>query len=370
MIPKTILYDFQVFAAQKYGGVSRIFYELIKHLADEDKVRLNLFLGFYMNEYPLRDFKNKAADYFGVKIPCRPRLCELVKPFNRMLFNVLSVKPVDIYHPTGFSSEIQKWKKSPVVLTVFDMIPELFPRHFPDIRARRENKRKCVERADRVIAISHNTSRDLQNYFYIPANKIKVIYLGVLSEYGEQKRIDPFIHKKPFILYVGTRKQWYKNFDGLLRAFAASERVRNEFDLVCFGGPSFTADECGAMSRLNVRDNVCHLAGDDRQLLRLYRGATAMIYPSHYEGFGLPPLEAMACGCPVLSSTAPPMPEILGNSAMYFDPNPEAISACLESVLFQQSLLAQLTEKGRVQAQKYSWSKMAEETMDVYQELF
>ncbi|MDQ1351874.1 MAG: hypothetical protein QG657_2180 [Acidobacteriota bacterium] len=362
-----ILFDHQVFVAQQYGGVSRLFYELIRRLADKKEIELCLFHGLHINRFPVWDIKEKTAYYFGKRIVSLPHISVLLKPINQALFNSLARKSVDIFHPTGYSSTVYSWRKSPVVLTVYDMIPELFPQDFPDIRPRLENKRKSIERADRIVAISQTTKEDLLRFYKVDEAKINVIYPGAPVETLEKNQCDPYKHAKPYILYVGTRKQGYKNFEHLLLAYAISKRIHDEFDLICFGGPSFSRAEHDAISLLERLDDVFHIAGNDQQLSRLYTGASALVYPSLYEGFGLPPLEAMAHGCPVIAGNVAATREVLGDAAAYFDPvEPEVMASTMESVLFDETFRRELIERGKNQVNKYSWSRMAEEIYEVY----
>ena len=366
-----LLYDHQIFAAQKYGGVSRIFYELIKHLVGKKEVKLYLIQGLHINHFPLEDLKKKMAFYLGKKMICFPHVSTLLKPFNHMILKTFSAgKRIDIYHPTNYSAAVYNWEKSPVVLTVYDMIPELFPDNFRDIKRRLKNKKRNIERADKIITISLNTKKDLLEHYNVPGEKIRVIYPGAPSSFGKNERIPTFQHPKPFILYVGTRKQGYKNFPNFFLAYSRSEKITKNFDLVCFGGSPFNKKESQLMAVPGRPVKVFHVSGDDRLLASLYRSAAAFVYPSLYEGFGLPPLEAMTYGCPVITSRVSAIPEVLGDAAAYFDSDdPESISSLLEKVLYERKLANQLVQKGSSQVKKYSWAKMAEETYQVYEEL-
>ncbi|MGD2090132.1 MAG: glycosyltransferase family 1 protein [Candidatus Aminicenantes bacterium] len=367
-----ILYDHQVFATQRYGGVSRIFYELINRMVEKKDVQLYLFHGYYINDFPLGDLKGRVSFYFGKRAVNFPYIPVLLKPFNHMIFHTfLSGKPIDLYHPTNYSTTVYNWRKSPLVLTVNDMIPELFPGNFRDIRWRLKSKKKCIERADQIITISHLTRQDLLNYYQVKKEKIKVIYPGAPQAILQNDRDQPrFQHGKPFILYVGTRKQGYKNFKNLLLAYGTSKRINQEFDLICFGSHPFNKSEKQLMAQLGCLDSVLQITGSDRLLAGLYTTTSAFIYPSLYEGFGLPPLEAMAYGCPVIAGAVGAIPEVLGEAAEYFDPGePESIAAAMESILYNPHRKQEIVKKGKQQVKKYAWKKMADETYRVYKEL-
>ncbi|MCP4218793.1 MAG: glycosyltransferase family 4 protein [bacterium] len=366
-----VLYDNQVFVTQRYGGVSRIFYQLIRHLAGFEQIDIALFHGFYINRYPLWLLKDKMAYYFGQEIPRIPLGAKATRVLNTRLFQHFAPgRGVDVFHPTDYSPPVYKWKKSPVVLTVCDMIPELFPGSFRDHAARVELKRKCIQRADHIITISHAGKRDLLRIYPIDERKVTPIHLGGANPIpfcDTQLASGPRLPEKPFILYVGTRKQDYKNFKTLLAAYAANTRVNSQFNLVCFGGPPFTPQEQEKIRGLGCGDKLFHQGGDDLLLAKYYSRAALFVYPSLYEGFGLPPLEAMCYKCPVIAGNVSSVPEVLGDAAVYFDPTEiESLSFQMESVIFDESKKEELITKGRIQAKKYSWHKMAEETLQVY----
>ena len=365
-----ILFDNQIFASQKYGGVSRIFYELISGLCEKEMAKVFLFHGLYINDFPLSRLKNKMAFYFGKKIYRFPHTAQWITKLNTSVFECfMPDKHMHIFHPTDYSRVVYSWKKTPLVLTVFDMIPELFPHLFENVAPRLEEKRKCVERADRIITISHNTKKDLLNRYDLDEKKVKVVYLGSTLNPLNKKRVRDHTPDKPFILYVG-RRRLYKNFNRLLTAFAANKRINNEFILVCFGGGKFSKDEINTISQKGCKDKVFYLSGDDRLLERLYLDAEAFVYPSLYEGFGLPPLEAMSYGCPVAAANISSLPEVLGDAPLYFNPyDPDSIAEAIEKILFDSTLIDELVRKGSEQFKKYSWAKMTEEHCKVYKEI-
>lgn len=373
-----ILYDNQIFVQQKYGGISRLFYELIKHLSQREGVNVILFQGFHVNHFPLADLRDRMAFYFGKRIRPLPYTAKILRIFNTVLFDLFKPhKKIDIFHPTDYSPVVSRWKKSPLVVTVYDMIFELYPHFFKDmdIKSRIQRKKKCIERASRIITISNSTKNDLLSFYNGDEKKVRVIYPGAPPPGddeipGRQRQNNITAGKKPFILYVGMRKRGYKNFKNLLTAFASNKKINREFDLLCFGGGSFTPGEMSLISQVGVRDHVFQESGNDEKLHQLYKNARVFVYPSLYEGFGLPPLEAMVYGCPVIAGHVAALPEVLGEAAVYFDPHePGSIADALENVLFSDSKAQELVKKGFIKARQYSWSKMAGETYQLYSEV-
>jgi glycosyltransferase involved in cell wall biosynthesis len=177
-----------------------------------------------------------------------------------------------------------------------------------------------------------------------------------------------FSLEKPFLLYVGYRGG-YKNFAALLRAYARSPLLRREFLVVCFGGGRFKERELRQISEQNVqRDNVRYLSGSDDLLAALYAAAAALVYPSLYEGFGMPPLEAMSMGCPVVCSNASSLPEVVGEAAEFFDPlREDDLVAAIERVVTSDERRQALVASGRDKCAMFSWQRCVEETMAIYE---
>ena len=172
------------------------------------------------------------------------------------------------------------------------------------------------------------------------------------------------------MLFVGSRDT-YKNFDGLLRAYARSPRLRREFALVAFGGGSFTTGERHLGTELGIPDaKLVQLEGDDQTLASLYRRARLCVYPSLYEGFGFIPLEAMTLGCPVVTSHRGSLKEVVADAAVIVDPDdPEAVAAGLEIAAFDEATRSRLKTAGVDRARLFTWQRCATETRAVYQRL-
>ncbi len=232
-------------------------------------------------------------------------------------------------------------------------------------------KQVALRNADHVICISENTRRDLIELFQVPEHRTSVVYLGH-SLIGKTAVDDKF-HlpgNKPYLLYVGNR-DGYKNFANLIRAYSQSPELEKSFAMVFFGGGGFTDEEQRSMRSLGIStEDVHHVEGNDQVLANLYSGAVAFIYPSLYEGFGIPPLEAMALGCPVICSGTSSLPEVVGDAAELFNPHdPNDICEAIERVVSSQQRSSILIARGYQRVKQFSWEKCALETLNQYKRL-
>jgi glycosyltransferase involved in cell wall biosynthesis len=165
---------------------------------------------------------------------------------------------------------------------------------------------------------------------------------------------------------VGQRVR-HKNFNTLFSVYCQEKEIHRSFKLVCFGGDPFTEQEQQQMASQGLMDRCLHVSGDDHTLARYYKGASALVYPSLYEGFGMPLIEAMHYGCPVIASNSSCLPEIAGNAGTLFPPqDAHALSALMKDVLFNESVAAACRAAGYVQEKKFSWDRCALETLAVY----
>lgn len=374
-----VVYDHQVFSWQKYGGISRYIYEVATHLAQSENIEVKILAITYVNEY-LKSYKskNKTDLVVGFPIPYthnRTKINKLVEKFNHKLSEIwLKKYPHDILHTTYYSSEnlvIDPPMK--VVITVHDMIHEKFSQFFnskkifniqedPTALAKKE----AVQQADRIICVSENTKKDLIEILNVEPSKISVVYHGYsLNTYASDTVVPKIPH--PYILYVGERGT-YKNFKSLLQAYASSSQLRNNFQLVCFGSRVFSSEEINNISELGLPEGkVIHVSGDDNFLASLYQNAALFVYPSLYEGFGMPLLEAMALKCPVACSNTSSIPEVVGAAAELFDPNePDNIAEAMEKVLFSTETTEKLIQLGTERIKLFSWENCAEQTKQVY----
>jgi len=357
-----IAFNSDIFLLQEHGGISRYFTQLAQALAalgEEPRV----FAPLHWNAY-LDDLPPGLVD--GRRLPTR-RFGRLWPAYNRWSVKGKILRwGAEVLHETYFNG--QKSTGVPTVLTIYDMIHELFPEQFSPTDATSELKKRAVEKADHVICISENTRRDLMALFGVPAAKISVIHLACDPlPPVEPNHLDPRLPERPFLLFVGHRGR-YKNFRRLLEAVGSTPVLRDEFDIVAFGGGPLAPDELRTAISLGIRPgHLRQLGGDDLLLATCYRQARAFVYPSLYEGFGLPPLEAMACRCPVVASNTSSMPEVIGAAASFFDPSDTASTAeAIMAVACDEDRRSDLIAMGAARVKQFSWSRCAEETLEVY----
>src|ERR1017187_2503423 len=305
-----LIYTPDIFSLQRVGGISRYYCELIERLPNHD-CSAKVVAGIHLNRH-LRALSTRAGCY----VPKLGPLGHYRLKFNHALCRQIAAKtPRAVIHSTYYSEE-EFPDSHPLVLTVHDMIDELFPEQ-PTAVPPGLKRRNC-ELADHIIAVSAVTKKDLIDIFRISPDKITVIHHGGSLPPATGAASKEWNSKK-YLLYVGARGT-YKNFARFLEAFAASSFLKDKFDVVAFGGGDFSAEETDLIARLNVAKKVRFVAGDDRALASYYRNAAALVFPSLYEGFGLPVLEAMGQNCPVICSDAGSLREIGGDAVAYFDP--------------------------------------------------
>jgi glycosyltransferase involved in cell wall biosynthesis len=365
-----VAFDYQTFVLQSYGGISRYFARLAQSLSDLDQ-QVRIFAPLHRNSYlPTlpKDILN------GRHIRGYPRkTTRLFLAYNqfRARSAIAKWKP-DLVHETYYSRRPSAPQRCPVVVTVYDMIHELFPQAFPVTDNTAAKKRTAIDRVDHVICISENTKMDLMRLYGTPASKVSVVHLGFdqLAAREESERpVAPAA--KPFLLYVGERSRSYKNFIGFLKAVASSARLLADFDIVAFGEPQLSAGELKLISSLGFgAHQVRQHSGSDALLGGFYSSARALVYPSLYEGFGIPPLEAMAHECPVISSNTSSMPEVIGSAGEYFDPrDTDDMRQAIESVVYSDSRIGILRQLGSERLKAFSWEKCTRETLGIYQSL-
>ena len=358
-----ILYDGQIYALQNAGGINRYFANLINRLPENYTPAITTCELRKVNFPQHTNLKTYFYQRFGFK---PGRICywleqsyfQAVNCFNR--FSLL--------HPTYYSllsRQELNWSKYPIVLTVYDMIHELFATQIDPTGEQAKIKKKAILSADAIICISENTKQDLLERYSLPEEKITVTHLAseidATISYGDEK-----VPSQPYFLYVGGR-DGYKNFDRLLTAFAKTKSIHPEIKL-CVVGSAFSQIEQQRISELKLEKSIEHYGyASDRTLAKLHRCSLAFVYPSLYEGFGIPPLEAMSCGTPVVASNTSSIPEVVGNAGILFNPqSSNDLADILLSIVDNPLKRDRLIEKGYERSKLFSWDKTVAQTLEVY----
>jgi glycosyltransferase involved in cell wall biosynthesis len=327
------------------------------------------------------DIYQRVAERFKVPLISGPAISAALEDwrFVRQLNRTRGV----VHLPNHHLARYGLFTKVPYILTVHDLI-RYFDLKGYRVLIHRPNLRdkfylsldyKGIKKATRIIAVSHSTKRDLVQHLSIPEERIRVVYEGV-----DHQRFRPVARKLfdfPYILYVGSEHP-RKNLVTLLRAFGRLKREARFRDIKLVkvgkaGGPEadFRGQTLQAIRELNLSGDVVFTGYvPERDLPAYYSGALCFVLPSFYEGFGLPVLEAMACGCPVVVSRVSSLPEVGGEAAIYINPNdPEDLAGALRQVATDEGLRRDMSRRGFEQARRFSWKHTAQETLEVYREV-
>lgn len=359
-----VIYDSQIFDLQKFGGISRYFCEIIPKMNLPFDISVRYSENIYLKESKLCKHRLPVPKWIFNKY-------ENKLLWKNRLFSEHMLKNSSTYllHATYYEPYfLDCIGNHPYVITVHDMIYEKLPEFFPEKERALifEQKKKVVTQANRVIAISQNTKQDLIDLLHIEPEKIDVIYHG--TNMRKPMRQSSVVLPQKFILYIGTRYS-YKNFDRFAKAFSILAAKDKDLYAICTGSP-FSEDEMRSFESLNITNRIMHIHASDSLLHTLYNRAKAFIFPSLYEGFGIPILEAYACLCPAVISNTSCFPEIASDAAAYFNPYSETDMAdAIANVIYNHTLREELIHKGSERLKLYSWEKAAQETKEVYKKV-
>ncbi len=304
------------------------------------------------------DFKLLESDAAPLSIEEQLRFPAIISP------------KIDLYWATHFNVPLTFNGK--MLVTVHDIMPTAM-RHLSggfkhDVYVRLMLA-AIRQRAEKVITVSKFTASELERLGRIPRSKMTTIYEGVDASWSKiERRASP--RPKPYLLYVGLVKP-HKNLLGLMKAFEKlTENLPHDLVVVGDRDKIVTRDEESVRFSAKLGDRVVFTGRVSDDALEQYMAnAAALVFPSFYEGFGLPPLEAMACGCPVVSSNAASMPEVCGDAALYFDPgNVDDMAAQIQRCVADESLRTQMILKGKLRAASFSWDSCAGQTADLISE--
>lgn len=246
------------------------------------------------------------------------------------------------------------------------MLTEKYPDLFQDSISIIQQKKEIITKANHIIAISEHTKKDIIETLGISPQKIDVIYHGCSLQSTISK---PNLHlPQRYILFVGDRTS-YKNFQRLAEAFSIIHQTDAHLHLICAGKP-FSKAESELISRIGIVSHTLQISVNDQHLKELYNRALLFVYPSYYEGFGIPILEAYTCNCPVALSQASCFPEIAENAAAYFDPfSVSSMAEAIKSVIYDEAERTRLILAGKERIKLYSWEKATRQTELVYRKV-
>lgn len=342
--------DGRIFSLQRQGGISRLYYELLRFLAPE--VKCTLYRGLFLDSYDWDQIS--LSRNIGYKWGLSSRYLGPIKKgvdlawleFEWMTSNA---PPHDLYISTYY--RVPKLaEKSRVIVGDYDCTHERFPELFPGVERIKEIKKQAFNKADLILTISESSKLDVMKFYGISEKKIEVFHLGVNAFFNKPTElVSSCLNAKPYLLYVGSRAS-YKNFSILQEAFESG--LGTEYDLVVVGGGELTDSE-----RVSFGDTVQWHPADDNKLRELYQKATVFVYPSRYEGFGLPPLEALACGTPVVVADHPVSHEVLSEHAEYFSWNDVVgLKSAIKRAARRDK---ELCKQDYEHAKGYTWEKSA-----------
>jgi len=382
-----ILYDYQIFQFQRFGGISKYFIEIINELPAKAKYKISiqLFENVHLKEKTLlspskTNLITRERYFSKYNFRGKWRLYDFLHEKFPQKFNEyhslnkdcsvfeLKKQRFDIFHPTYYDPYFLEYiGNKPFVLTVHDMIHEKFAHLFTnDLTAKPtiENKKKTILAAAHIIAVSENTKKDIIEYYGIEASKISIVYHSSSLIKNTKTTLQL---PSQYILYIGTR-YLYKNFTTFIRAIK-NILIEKSIKLLCVGA-TFNDEENALLEELGIIEYCVQLFVDDNELYQVYANALFFVFPSLYEGFGIPILEAFDAGCPALISNTSCFPEIAGDAAVYFNPYDAAdIESAVRRLIENGEERKGLITNGKERIKAFSWKNSAKQTVEVYKKV-
>lgn len=357
-----ILFDHLCFW-QRYGGVPLYFSEIIKRLPPEKYI----LTARYSN--------NVYLEQLGIHIKpflkdCTFRGKSRIEAEIGKLWTIKDIlsEKYDIYHQTHYDPFAYKWLSSKVrtVTTIHDLNFFAIPEFYPENSKLKRDMVASIGLADHIITISQNSKSDLCKYLDYPEDKITVIYHGVdMQRFSAASEIKD---KEDYIVFVGARNK-YKNFVNMIKSFAILKQKYSSLKLYCIGTQP-THEEITLLTACGVLNDVRFMRSADNELPNIYHNALMFVFPSFYEGFGLPILESMASGCPVVLSGTSCFPEIAKDAGLYFEPHDvESIASEMIRLIEDSELRKAQIIKGYRRVNDFSWDVSYEKHLEVYRSL-
>jgi len=362
-----IFMDHQIFTMQDYGGISRVFVELYWRFNKKEAVECELPMLFSDNVYfeGIKETRGiwrsnssfiKRLAYYGLN----------------HLFTIFKLLKgdYDVFLPSYYDPYFLPFlRKKPFVLVLHDMTHELYP----DTSSAKDKtiawKKKLVYKADKIIAISENTKKDIIKFYGIEESKIEVIYWATTLK-PPQKKVNLDLPKR-YIMFVGNRGK-YKNFNRFFNACVPLLKDDLELNIVCAGSSAFSEEEKKRFEEEGLGGRVLHVRfKDDEELACIYSSAICLVYPSLYEGFGSPILEAFSCGCPIVLSNRSSLPEIGGDAVVTFDPEcEESIYENVKKVILDKEIRERMISKGKDRIKIFTYDKTIDNYLKVFRKLY
>ncbi|EKD57093.1 MAG: glycosyl transferase, group 1 [uncultured bacterium] len=362
-------------AINESAGIARYNSNLIKNLAKIDRENDYKFLFTYVRDKTIKkklssNLTSRFKNYKNIILPIPGNIKEYLWG-TRLPILSMFIGKCDIWHATSFF-EATIGDRMPQIVTIYDMTTFLFPDQRGGEVSQRLSQRtkEIVNRAAKVISISQSTKKDIIKFIpQVDPKKIVVIPLG----FDETFKKDTKIKKKNIILFVGTVEP-RKNLKRLILAYnKLPEAIKLKYQLVIVGASGWNNDDIYQTAKplVDKKRIVFKDYLTDNQLQKLYNESKIFVYPSIYEGFGLPVLEAMNCGLPVITSNISSLPEVAGDAAFYVNPlSVKDITNTINKLISNEKLMIQLSKKSLKQAKKFSWERCAKETLNIYRSIY
>ncbi len=360
-------------------GVAQYLFALLQAL-EKHSNRHHFTLFVLQEDLPLFDFINESMTVVAVPEKYRPPVRNILWHQQR-LPGLVREHELQVLHIPSYRRLLGR-RPCPLVATIHDLAPFRVPKKYEWKRMLygRVVVRWLARRQDRIIAVSHNTAKDLVRFFGLPEHRIEVVHNGVdhhrffphSTQTTKASIAQRYGLEQPFFLYVARLEHPGKNHLRLIAAFDQFKMATGSKWQLVFGGSDWHGSEAihSAIQRSSHHADIRSLGFvPDGQLPDLYRAANAFVYPSLYEGFGMPPLEAMACGCPVISSTRGSLGEVVGDAAVTVDPEDiPQMAVHLGRVATDEGLRIDLQTAGFEWAKRFDWTRTAAETLKVYEQ--
>lgn len=377
----------QALCSNAKTGIGWYTYNIINELSMMDNIESELYAFDLLNRNHSKEalallFESSAASnkitYKTNQLVLNGLYSRFPQIYSKISFDTLFNSKVDLHHAHNYFLPYKL--KTPSIVTIYDMVYKLYPETMAqaNLDLLQAVVPRSVNECSKILTISENSKQEICDLLNIPKEKISIAY----PAFDERiyKIVDPSISNplicslgitKPYILYLGTLEP-RKNIETIIKAYAQLPELHKDFDLVLAGGNGWKSESIyTTIETYHLKEHV-HFTGyiSQETQVALYNQAECFVFPSLYEGFGMPALEAMACGAPVITSNTSSLPEVVGDAGIKVNPmSADELSSAIHSVINNTSLKQEMKLKNKDQIQKFSWKKAADQVYDVYSSL-